>query len=117
MAKRMRVPQAYVHNMLLREYGVLELIGGQNVIMMIPDTKDADEKVMISDLYHLRPTSRFHRTDEGEWFRDYLVIRGSSTYDTAEMATLIDGAVSEAKELGIETLPPEELARMLGGAK
>lgn len=37
---------------------------------------------------------------------------GSSTYDTKEMATLIDGIVQEAKELGIETLPPHELERM-----
>ena len=28
------------------------------------------------------------------------------------MATLIDGVVREAKELGIETLPPDELNRM-----
>jgi hypothetical protein len=35
---------------------------------------------------------------------------GSSTYDTQEMSVLIDGIVSEAKELGIETLPPEDLA-------
>ncbi|MDD4565492.1 MAG: recombination protein NinB [Eubacteriales bacterium] len=34
---------------------------------------------------------------------------GSSTYDTKEMATLIDGVVSECKELGIETMTPEEL--------
>ena len=37
---------------------------------------------------------------------------GSSTYNTKEMSVLIDGVVSEAKEMGIETLPPEELERM-----
>ena len=37
---------------------------------------------------------------------------GSSTYNTKEMSVLIDGIVYEAKELGIETLPPEELERM-----
>ena len=37
---------------------------------------------------------------------------GSSTYDTSEMAHLIDGVVDECKEVGIETLPPEELARL-----
>lgn len=37
---------------------------------------------------------------------------GSSTYDTKEMSRLIDGAVHEAKELGIETLTPAELATM-----
>ena len=37
---------------------------------------------------------------------------GSSTYDSKEMATLIDGVVSECKELGIETLPEAELSIM-----
>ena len=37
---------------------------------------------------------------------------GSSTYDTAEMARLIDGLIDEAKALGVETLPPEELTRL-----
>lgn len=37
---------------------------------------------------------------------------GSSTYNTKEMSVLIDGVVSEAKELGIETLSPDELERM-----
>ncbi len=38
------------------------------------------------------------------------VYYGSSTYDTAEMARLIDGVVSDAKELGVETMTPEELS-------
>jgi hypothetical protein len=37
---------------------------------------------------------------------------GSSTYNTKEMSVLIDGVVSEARELGIETLPVEELQRL-----
>lgn len=37
---------------------------------------------------------------------------GSSTYDTKEMSRLIDGVVSECKELGIDTATPEELARI-----
>lgn len=38
---------------------------------------------------------------------------GSSSYDTKEMSVLINGVVSEAKELGIETLPPKELESMI----
>jgi hypothetical protein len=34
---------------------------------------------------------------------------GSSTYNTGEMARLIDGVVSECAEVGIETLPPAEI--------
>lgn len=35
---------------------------------------------------------------------------GSSTYDTKEMSRLIDGAVTEARELGIETATPAEVS-------
>ena len=41
-----------------------------------------------------------------------LCYYGSSTYDTKQMSILIDGVVSECKELGIETLPPSELQMM-----
>lgn len=37
---------------------------------------------------------------------------GSSTYNTKEMATLIDGVVSECRDVGIETIPDEELQSM-----
>lgn len=57
---------------------------------------------------------------EGHWkfyksngkFDSYLMIKGSSEYDSAEMAHFIDMVVQEAKELGIETLTPDELERM-----
>ena len=45
----------------------------------------------------------------GRTFVSYLVYKGSSEMNTREMAILIDGVISEAKELGIETLPPDEL--------
>lgn len=37
---------------------------------------------------------------------------GSSTFDTKQMSRLIDGIVSEAKGLDIETATPDEIARM-----
>ena len=46
-----------------------------------------------------------------------LAYFGSSTYDAKEMARLIDGTVSEAKELGIETMTPSELALIKEGWK
>ena len=38
---------------------------------------------------------------------------GSSTFNTKEMSVFIDGIVSEAKELGIETETKEEIERLL----
>lgn len=37
---------------------------------------------------------------------------GSSTYDTKQMSRLIDEAVYQATELGIETMPDEELRKL-----
>lgn len=34
---------------------------------------------------------------------------GSSTFDTKQMSVLIDGVISECQELGIDTLPPDEI--------
>lgn len=45
-------------------------------------------------------------------FASYLMIKGSSEYDTAEMSHFIDRIVEEAQELGIETATPDELERM-----
>ena len=45
-------------------------------------------------------------------FTHYHIFKGSSEYDTREMAVLIDGIISEAKELEIETLPPHEVQRL-----
>lgn len=41
-----------------------------------------------------------------------LCYYGSSTYDTKEMTVLLDGVISDAKELDIETLTPTELAKI-----
>lgn len=49
--------------------------------------------------------------DNGK-FASYIMIKGSSEYDTAEMSHFIDHIVDEAKELGIETATPNELERM-----
>ena len=51
-------------------------------------------------------------TLNGKLFKHYKVYKGSSEFDKAEMAILIDGIVSEAKELGIQTETPEEIEKM-----
>ena len=48
----------------------------------------------------------------GKLFKHYKVYKGSSEFDTREMSIFIDGVVSEAKELGIQTLTPNELAKL-----
>ena len=46
----------------------------------------------------------------GKEFTHYKIYKGSSDFNTKEMSILIDGIVQEAKQLGIETMTPSQLA-------
>ena len=48
----------------------------------------------------------------GKMFTHYKVFKGSSEFDTREMSILIDGIVSEAKGLGLQTETPDQIAEM-----
>lgn len=53
-------------------------------------------------------------TLQGKEFTHIRIFKGSSEFDTREMSIFIDGIVSEAKELGIETMTPDEIAHLKG---
>lgn len=55
----------------------------------------------------------YYRTSGDLKWKSYFLIKGSSKYDTKEMAHFIDMIIGECKEQGIETIPNEELERML----
>lgn len=61
---------------------------------------------------HLKPVPGIEVVGD-EFYNRYMIMRGSHTYDTAEMAALIDGTIAEAKALGIETLTPAQLEEMM----
>lgn len=109
----LRLPKSCAHNMMLRKYGQLELIGGQAVRIPIPDTVEAENTTLEAETYHIKPTSQVKAGIDGVIYRTYVMLRGSSDYDTREMSVLIDGLVEECKALDIETLPPEQIERMM----
>lgn len=113
ISESIRESNAFVHNEMLRKYGQIELVDGQAVYLVIPDTDDAQRRVDEAMSYHLRPTSQVKLGKDGKLYRTYMMLRGSSTYDTREMSVLIDGVVTEAKELGIETLTPDQIKEMM----
>ena len=45
-------------------------------------------------------------------FNAYISIKGTSEYNSSEMAHFLDRVVEEAKGLGIQTATPSEIARM-----
>lgn len=97
-----------VKNRLIREYGAFEFVDDKIPTFRL---KAEYEDAMLSreDL-HVKPVGRDY-TDGCEWVR-FAFMRGSHTYNTAEMSRLIDGTVEEAKELGIETMTPDQIERM-----
>lgn len=43
-----------------------------------------------------------------------ILYYGSSTFDTRQMSRMIDNLIQDAKAVGIETMPPDKLAALLG---
>lgn len=111
LAKILKTSNAELHNILLSKYGFLEYVEDRTLKTVIPDTDEAHKRIMESQVYHLKPTSDVRTGNDGMSYRTYLMIRGSSTYNTAEMSRLIDGLVCECKDVGMadsEIASPEE---------
>lgn len=94
-----------VKTRLVTEYGVVAKDeDGLSIGFKLPSSVD------VSRIY---PYTRCFdkRWENGKEFSCYLVLKQTHDMDTKEMARLIDGAIEEAKELGIETDTPEQIAQ------
>lgn len=107
IAKVLEISEVMAKNMMIARYGQLS----EDAVRQIILEESIDWRKVES--LHLRPTTRTKELDNNKLYRVYLVVRGSHTYTSKEMSQLIDGTVQEAKELGIETMPPDEIERMV----
>lgn len=96
-------------NIMLARYGQREYLPTGE--LMVIKTNIPTDVALEWEYMHLLPF-RFdaEKGNEVVW---YAAIRGSHTYNSKEMATLINGTVQECKDQGVETLPPEELERLI----
>lgn len=104
IAEKLGTSLTHEKNRLIREYGQYEVIDG--MIPTLTAKEKYEDKMLDIDGVHLKVVERPGGTVK------MAVMRGSHTYNTAEMSRLIDATVEEAKELGIETLTPDQLERM-----
>lgn len=95
MANVLRVSKEEVYLLMLKRYGQSEIISAYSHINISGYFK----------YYDIAGTTVLNGKD----FTHYKIYKGSSEYDTREMSVLIDGVVSECKELGIETMTPNDL--------
>lgn len=87
-----------VYFLMLKRYGQSEMI---SVLANIPISQ-----------YVKYCEEAGESTLNGKRFKHYRVYKGSSEFDTKEMSVFLDGVVSEAKDLGIQTETPDEIARL-----
>lgn len=98
IADAMRISKDECYLMMLKRYGQSEIV---TVLSSIDITH-------YFKYYEPLATA----TLQDKEFTHYKVFLGSSEYNTHEMAVFIDGIISEAQALNIDTLPPKEVERL-----
>lgn len=105
IASVLEISDARAKNILIGKYGQLDFVDGEVCTIK---SNISSEQMLEQEHLHCRevngPDVNCHY---------YLVYRGSHTYDSKEFSRLLNGTVQDAKELGIETIPPDELKRMM----
>ena len=84
-----------VYLLMLKRYGISDLVPISNQVPI-------DDYIKYYDVES--------KTDKYTWYKIY---KGSSKYDTKEMSVLLNGIVSECKEMGIPTKEDLEIERMV----
>ena len=107
LAAVLETSNAEQHNRMLCLYCYPENIEDKHFLVVLPDTEEAQKKVMRAEDYHLKPTSDVREGNDGISYRTYVLMRGSRTYNTEEMSRLINGLISECKDVKI---PDSEIA-------
>lgn len=109
IAQVLRTSNTEVHNQMIARYGFPEYLDEKIVYFILPDKVDVNTLEGV----HLKATAKTQVLDNGDLNRVYIVMRGSHTYNTVEMARLLDGVISEAKALDIPVITITEKDKML----
>ena len=105
-AQKPPISKARAKNQMMARYGQEEFINGERYIISALSSIPMCEREDI----HTKPIGYGYVKDKE--FTHYCVLRPTHEYNSAEMSILIDGTVEEAKQLGIPTITPNEIARM-----
>ena len=98
LASVMRLSSEEVHFMMLKRYGVYEVVSVRSDIK-VDGYFRYYEAIGKSDL-------------DGKEFTHYKIYKGSSEMDSKEFSVLLDGLISECEGVGIATLTPDEVAKL-----
>lgn len=102
----LRAARDEIHEELLRRYSV-PFLGKDDKPIVLVSRREPEEL----------PGHWIRVRDGIKGQKAYMRIKGSSDMDSKEFSRLLDGLISECKEVGVETLPPAEIERLRGYAK
>jgi hypothetical protein len=98
IADKLRADKNEIYLKMLKRYG-------QGGVIKIAPTQ---EEAVLAALKYYEPHEKFYSVKD----KYYRVWAGSSGYTTEEMTIFLDGIIEEAKQLGINTLTPDEIAEL-----
>lgn len=104
IADTLRTDKHDLYIQMLRKYGQRE----PDLLSVVAEAVDMIYRATDNHCYEVGESIL-----KGKTFKHLAILRGSSTYDTKEMSILLDGVVSDAKELNIETLDDIEIQRLI----
>ena len=107
IAEKMQLGADEVKVKMVLEYGTMATEGGDVIIVALPKSAN------VSEYYPYAKWIADFTAKNNKPYSQYVFYKHTHTLDRAEMARLIDGVVYEAKELGIETRTPDELASLI----
>lgn len=99
-----------IHSQLLGDYGTLKTQDGEIVTLMLKSGTDPADFAEYTTYLATYPIGE-------EEYIVYGVCKGSSEMDSVEFSKLLDGAIYECKEMGIEVLSDIELKRLMESMK
>lgn len=104
MADKLRTSKDEVYIEMLKRYGQRE----PKLLSVVADAVDIVYRATQNHCTIIGESEL-----NGKLFKHLAILIGSSQYDSKDMAILIDGIISEAKELGIDTMTENEKLEML----
>lgn len=113
IADVVRESRVYIKNYLLSQYGQAEIVDGE---MLTLKSKVEPHEMMLREDIHLSPIG-YEFDSWGTVWNIYRVMKPTHTYHSKEFSILLNHVVEDAKDLGIEVLPPAELERMMSAWK
>ncbi len=100
MADVLRTDKDSVYVLMLKRYGQ----GG------VAKIQNQDVDLFCRTYKYHEPHESLPPEERAQYFRFWI---GSSEYNSAEMSILIDGVIDECKNLGIDTMTPDEISLMI----